>query len=199
MHTPRLNETRLSDFAFLDRDSVVAGVSLRDKVLNIYDTLIPPRQSLVQSHKAGNGGNLMQVLPDCQKVLCFNSKPGYVTEYDLRKEGEVTSNKLLSKEEITAVALSPAQDSLVLGQADGVVKIYDLKASSASAAQTFGPAGQAAASVSAQASMPEKSTINAFTNYGRKGGVTRLRFHPKNGALFAASNIGCVKLLRLAI
>jgi len=64
MHTPKLSESRLTDFAFLDRDSVIAGVSMREKVLNIYDTLIPPRQSLVQQHKAGNGGNLMQVLPD---------------------------------------------------------------------------------------------------------------------------------------
>lgn len=47
--------------------------------------------------------------------------------------------------------------------------------------------------------MPEKGSINAFTNYGKKGGVTRLRFHPENGALFAASNVGCVKLLRLSI
>ena len=134
MHTTRLNETRLSDFAFLDRDSIVAGVSLRDRVLNVYDTLLPPRQSLVQVHKAGNGGNLMQVLPDSHKVLCFNAKPGYITEYDLRKEGEFTTSKLLTKEEITAVALNPAQDSLVLGQADGIVKIFDLKASSQPAA-----------------------------------------------------------------
>ena len=60
-------------------------------------------------------------------MLCFNAKPGYVTEYDLRKEGEFASSKLLTKEEITAVALSPSQDSVVLGQADGVVKIFDMK------------------------------------------------------------------------
>ena len=71
----------------------------------------------------------MQVMPDTRKVLCFNSKPGYISEYDLRKEGECTTNKLLTKEEITAVALSPKQDSLILGQADGIVKIFDLKAS----------------------------------------------------------------------
>ena len=43
----RLSECRLSDFSYLDRDSVIAGVSLREKVLNVYDTFVPPRQSLV--------------------------------------------------------------------------------------------------------------------------------------------------------
>ena len=52
----------------------------------------------------------MQVCSDKHKVLCFNAKPGYVTEYDLRKEGDFITTKLASKEEITAVAISPAQD-----------------------------------------------------------------------------------------
>ena len=45
--TPKLSETRISDFSFLDRDSVIAGVSVKDKVLNIYDTMLPPRSSIV--------------------------------------------------------------------------------------------------------------------------------------------------------
>lgn len=49
----------------------------------------------------------MQLCSDNRRILCFNGKPGYVTEYDLRKEGEVITNKLLAKEEISAVALSP--------------------------------------------------------------------------------------------
>ena len=48
----------------------------------------------------------------------------------MRKEGDFTAIKLPSKEEITAAALSPRQDALVLGQVDGIVKIFDLKASS---------------------------------------------------------------------
>jgi len=54
------SDARLSDFAFLDSDSIIAAVSLKDKMLNIYDTLLPPRQCIVQSCK-GNGGNLLQV------------------------------------------------------------------------------------------------------------------------------------------
>merc|ERR1712051_409220 len=113
------------------------------------------------------------------KVLCFNAKPGYVIEYDLRKEGEHITDKGLTKEEITAVAIAPDQRSLVLGQSDGIVKIYDVR--------------------NGVNALAEQSVINAFTNYGRKGTVSRLRFHPGTKALFAASNIGCVKLLRLAI
>ena len=57
----------------------------------------------------------MQVCSDAFKVLCFNGRPGYVTEYDLRKESETVSSKMLCKDEITAVALSPDQAHIVLG------------------------------------------------------------------------------------
>jgi len=45
--TPKLSEIRLSDYSFLDRDSLIAGVSIREKVLNVYDTLLPPKHSMV--------------------------------------------------------------------------------------------------------------------------------------------------------
>ena len=178
LQSSRLSDVRLSDFSFLDRDSIMAGVSLKDRVLNVYDGLLPPRQALVQSHTAGAGGNLMQVCSDTQRVLAFNAKPGYVSEYDLRKEGDCLSTKMLCKEEVTAVCLSPDQKLLILGQNDGIVKIFEIT-----------PQG-----------LVEKEAINAFGNVnGRRGSVTRLRFHPKKGALFASSNAGCVKLLRLAV
>ena len=47
LQSQRLSEHRLNDFAFLDRDSIIAGVSIKEKVLNVYDALLPPRQSLV--------------------------------------------------------------------------------------------------------------------------------------------------------
>lgn len=124
--TPRLIEHRLADVAFLERDSIVAGVSHRDKVVNIYDTLLAPKQSVVMSLRTGPGGNIMQLCPDANKILCFNSKPGHVSEYDLRKENEAVRTKQLTREEITAVALSPDQRNIVVGQADGLVKIFDL-------------------------------------------------------------------------
>jgi len=127
----------------------------------------------------------MQLCSDNRRILCFNGKPGYVTEYDLRKEGEVITNKLLAKEEISAVALSPDQQTLLLGQVDGIVKIFDIQVSDNSAQGTV---------------LTEKEpSINAFTSYGRQSAVSKLRFHPVSGALFAASSVGCVKLLRTAI
>jgi len=109
LQSSRLSDVRLNDFTYLDRDSVLAGVSLKDKVLNVYDALLPPRQALVYSNKSGPGGNLMQVCSDRHQILSFNAKPGYVAEYDLRKEGECLSTKALCKEEVTAVGLSPDQ------------------------------------------------------------------------------------------
>lgn len=56
---PRLSEFRLSDISFLDRDSILAGANLRDKAVNVYDTLLSPKQSLVMSLRHGPGGNIM--------------------------------------------------------------------------------------------------------------------------------------------
>lgn len=125
---------------------------------------------------------------DARKILCFNSKPGYLAEYDLRKESEPVRVKQLCREEITAVAISPDQRSLVVGQVDGLVKIYNLADVLAGAAD-----------VGREGIQEREPAINAFTNYGRRASVTKLRFHPCTGALFASSNVGVVKLLRLAI
>ena len=40
-------DARLADFAFLDQDSIITAVSMKEKVLNVYDTLMPPRQCIV--------------------------------------------------------------------------------------------------------------------------------------------------------
>ena len=40
-------DARLSDAQFLDTDSMIAGTSSKDRMLNIYDTLLPPRQCVV--------------------------------------------------------------------------------------------------------------------------------------------------------
>ena len=74
--------------------------------------------------------------------------------------------------------MSLDEQSLVVGQNDGVVKIFDLS----------------------RGGLEETQAIGAFVNPGgRKGAVTRLKFHPKNGSLFASSSLGCIKLLRLSI
>ena len=52
------------------------------------------------------------------------------------------TQKQLIKEEITSVTLNTVQDSLILGTASGVVKIFDLK----------------------KGNYDEKASINAFTN-----------------------------------
>lgn len=101
-----------------------------------------------------------------------------IHEYDLRKQGQVVEQRQLYKEAITSVTLNKKQDSLIVGTEAGIVKIYDLK----------------------RGNFDEKSSINAFTNVlGQKGAVSRVRIHPHNGGLFATSNVGCLKLLRLNV
>ena len=143
-HVPRGSsaDSRLSDVQLLDEDSIIAGVSVKDKVLNLYDTMLPPRCSVVQSYKQPGAGNILQVCSNTQKILCFNSKPGFVSEYDIRMQNQTVNQKQLIKEEITSCTLNTVQDSLILGTASGIVKIFDLK----------------------NGNYDEKVSINAFTN-----------------------------------
>ena len=71
-----------------------------------------------------------------------------------------------------------------MGLASGLVKLYDLS----------DVLNQNNANL-----VERESAINAFTHYGRTANISRLKFHPTAGALFAASNIGVVKLLRLSV
>lgn len=80
---------------------------------------------MVLTIKAGGGGNFLTVNQNKQKIYCFNSKPGFINEYDIRMMKDTVNSLSLSKEEITAVTIDPFNDALVVGFNDGVVKIYD--------------------------------------------------------------------------
>ena len=103
----------------------MACCSLKEKSLQIFDTMMPPKHSCVLTIKAGGAGNLMTLNSNKQKIYCFNSKPGLMNEYDLRMMKDVVNTISLGKEEVTAVTTDPISDALIVGFNDGVVKIYD--------------------------------------------------------------------------
>jgi hypothetical protein len=68
---------------------------------------------------------------------------------------------------------------LAVGFSDGILKIYSLE---------DGDFDQ------------PKHQINLFTSVnGKKGPVTSLRFSEESGALFAATTLGCVKLVKVLL
>jgi hypothetical protein len=87
--------------------------------------MMPPKHSIVLQLKSGNGGNLLTVNSNKQRLYCFNSKPGLMCEYDLRMLKDSVNQISLGKEEITAVCSDLITDALIVGFNDGVVKIYD--------------------------------------------------------------------------
>lgn len=54
-------EFRANDFQLLDGDSVVACCSIKEKSLQVFDTMMPQKHSCVLNLKAGGAGNLMTV------------------------------------------------------------------------------------------------------------------------------------------
>jgi hypothetical protein len=183
----RNKELRINDFAFLDGDSLIACCSLKDKSIQVLDSLMPPKHSMVMQLKSGNGGNLLTVSSNKQRLYCFNSKPGLMSEYDLRMLKDAVNSVNLSKEDVTAVTCNPITDSLIVGFNDGVVKIYDEE-------RTMGQKKNEPV----QSTYAARETINAFTNIeGKKKPVSQVKVHPDNGGLFASSAGGVIKLLRL--
>ena len=68
----RSKELRINDFQFLDGDSLIACCSFKEKSVQILDTMMPPKHSVVLQLKSGNGGILLTVNSNKQKLYCFN-------------------------------------------------------------------------------------------------------------------------------
>jgi len=132
----RAKEQRHNDFAFADKESLLACVSLKDKCFSVFDTLLPPRQSQIFNVKSSNTGGSLMLLhqKSAYKAFTFNSKPGYYSQLDLRKLTSsleeqknsecVVKTAQISKEEITAVTFDDTQTNLIAGSADGLVRTF---------------------------------------------------------------------------
>lgn len=97
-----------------------------------------------------------------------------MTILDLKMNRQLGSIQTLHSEEISSVDINQAENSLVAGFKDGLIKIFNI-------ASNF----------------EVRETYTAFSQAGnKKGGVSQVRIHPTNGAVFAASNIGNLKLFR---
>jgi len=88
----------------------------------------------------------------------------------------LASKKLFSEEITAALICGHLGQSIAVGFSDGFVRIFDLL------------------------TWDLKQSIPCFVKIqGKTGSVTQLKSHSTTGALYASSNIGCVKLLRLSI
>jgi WD40 repeat protein len=96
-----------------------------------------------------------------------------MTVFDM-KMNRALSNLTLHTDEITTVDINSAENTLVAGFRDGIIKIFNI-----------------------EKNFEVRESYSAFSTSGnKKGGVSQVRIHPTNGALFAASTIGNLKLFR---
>ncbi len=96
-----------------------------------------------------------------------------MTVFDLNMN-RVLNNIALHNDEITSVDLNESENTLVAGFKDGIIKIYNI-----------------------DKNYEQRESFQAFSVAGnKKGGVSQIRIHPTNGALYAASTIGNFKLFR---
>jgi len=96
-----------------------------------------------------------------------------MTIFDLKMNRAINSLNL-HNEEVTSVDINPAENTLVTGFKDGIVKIYNINKD-----------------------YDIRESYQAFSAQGgKKGAVAQVRVHPTNGALYASSTIGNFKLFR---
>jgi WD40 repeat protein len=96
-----------------------------------------------------------------------------MTVFDL-KMNRALHSLALHTDEVTSVDFNEAENTLVAGFKDGLIKIFNINKD-----------------------FEQRESYSAFSNAsGKKGGVSQVRIHPTNGALYAASNIGNFKIFR---
>ena len=115
----------MKDFDFLNRDTVITGVSKRSFGMTIFDLLMPTSRNIIYSSKE-LGGTKVCTLLRSQQILAFNSMKNWqVSIFDIRKN-QVIQTIQLGLDEITAVTLSKNQQTLITGSKEGVVKVWDI-------------------------------------------------------------------------
>ena len=169
-------EMKIKDFDFLNRDTVIAGVS--NEFLNYMIYFYQTINNTIFSSKEIGGTKLCTLLRH-QQIITFNSsKNGAIKIFDIRQQRIMDTIQLVN-EEITAVTLNRSQDTLVTGTKEGVIKIWNLDNNFAL-----------------------RESIDAFVDTGahkQKHEVSWVLQHPLNDSLFASSNDGCIKLIRIHI
>lgn len=121
----RGKEDKLSDFDIICGDTVFAVTAQKPKHLWIYDTLLQSKGGLVLDSPLG--GNLMQPLRSKNQILLFNGeKPGSLTILDLKMNRQLGTTLNLHSEEVTSVDINEAENSLVAGFKDGIIKIFNI-------------------------------------------------------------------------
>jgi hypothetical protein len=187
-------DSRIVDFDLVNSDNVILTLSQKHKCVKLYDTLMPFQIGKlsaaleVKLKESNSAGNLVLFNRKKQMVYVFNGRQGSMVELDLRMNLLQVNQFQLSKgEEITAVCLNQAQDTLVTGYKDGVVKIHSL--------ETYYEKHQGSIK-----NLKLRETIDAFPlSGGKKGIVQKLKINKKNNGLFASSSSGILKMLRPSI
>lgn len=117
------NQTRA--FAFLNLGSIVATIGHKPRAfMSIYDTLLPPRSSLLHSDSVG--GCTVNYLSKYQQLL-IGGKKGKLVVYDLRKQETVTTIDTAQGSLKGVVTDSSELTFATGGLGSGVVKIWDAR------------------------------------------------------------------------
>ncbi|OWA51395.1 DmX-like protein 2 [Hypsibius exemplaris] len=116
-----------SAFTFLGSSSVIAtaGHASESRNVAIWDTLLPPKKSMVASFVCHDTGSSALVYAAQHNLLITCGKKGDVCLFDIRQR-QLRHKFQAHDSAIRAIALDPTEEYFVTGSAEGDVKVWGL-------------------------------------------------------------------------
>ncbi|XP_023930909.1 dmX-like protein 2 [Lingula anatina] len=116
-----------SDFEFIGSSSLLAssGHSSESKNVCLWDTLLPPRSSLVQAFVCHEHGSPCLVYAPQHQILITGGKKGDICIFDMRQR-QLRHTFQAHETAVKSLALDPSEEFFVSGSAEGDVKVWGL-------------------------------------------------------------------------
>ncbi|XP_069481661.1 dmX-like protein 1 isoform X2 [Ambystoma mexicanum] len=168
-----------NDFVFISSSSLIAtaGQSTDNRNICLWDTLVPPINSLAHAFTCHDSGATVLAYAPKHQLLISGGRKGFTCLFDLRQRQQ-RKHFQCHESPVKAVAVDPTEEYFVTGSAEGSIKIWSL--STFNLLHTF---------------INEHARQSIFRNIGT--GVMQIEAGPANH-IFSCGADGTVKMRILA-
>ncbi|NXM65735.1 DMXL1 protein, partial [Serilophus lunatus] len=116
-----------NDFVFISSSSLIAtaGLSSDNRNICLWDTLVPPTNSLVHAFVCHDSGATVLAYAPKHQLLISGGRKGFTCVIDLRQKQQ---QQLLQSHDspVKAIAVDPTEEYFVTGSAEGNIKVWSL-------------------------------------------------------------------------
>ncbi|XP_055017925.1 dmX-like protein 1 [Boleophthalmus pectinirostris] len=116
-----------NDFVFVSSSSLIAtaGLSTDNRNVCVWDTLVPPANSLVHAFCCHDSGATVLCMAPRQQLLITGGRRGWVSVLELSHRHQRQSFQAHDSP-VKALALDPTEDCFISGSSEGNIKVWSL-------------------------------------------------------------------------